>query len=198
LGIQLVYDRNGDGVNNGGSEEEVYFAQRANASATSFTFNRTLGMGTYYIRVLPLLSTGTFSTDYNLTLSGTITSETPVGVDPGSTLATSLSVGTLGNQTVQNYVGTTDASDIYRFNQTTAGNTTFAVSDLSGADSVKLQVITDKDNNGQIDTGETVFAPPSFKRDSNFTRSLPIGVHYLKIERDQITSNTAYTLNLRR
>jgi len=198
LGIQLVYDRNGNGINDGGSQEEVFFGQPANTSATSFTFNRTLGMGTYYIRVLPLSSTGTFSTNYNLNLSGTITPETPVGVDPGSTLATSLSVGTLGNQTVQNYVGTTDASDIYRFNQTTAGNTTFAVSDLSGADNVRLQVITDTNNNGQIDTNEIVFTSASFRTPSNFTRNLPIGVHYLKIEQAQIISNTAYTLNLRR
>jgi hypothetical protein len=197
LGLQLIYDRNANGVYNPGSQEDV-FSSFAASNSSPFSFSRTLGQGIYHLRLSPVNSTGTFSTNYNLTFNAAFAPENPVGVEPGDTLGTAYFVGSLGNVTVQNYVGTPDPVDIYRFTQSSAGNVSFTVSNLNGIDTVRIRVITDSNNNGQVDAGETVFTSPLISSNSTFTRNLGVGQHYLQIEQFDIFKNAAYTLNIRR
>ncbi len=195
LGVQLAYDLNGDGVyNNSLTGGERIGSFSSSTTPSQVTFNRTLGAGTYYIL---LTGTGGFNSAYNLNLSASNFNLTP-NVDIGDTLGTALNIGTITNtQTVQQFVGTTDPVDVYRFNVRTTSNVALNLSGLTGlsGDTVDFELISDRNNNGQIDRPSDIIVAQKTATSSSINRSLTPGTYFVRVARSQPNGNTGYSLS---
>ena len=75
--------------------------------------------------------------------------------DPGSTITTAFDLGNIADlQSLTEFVGSTDTSDIYKFSLTKISNFDLSLTDYDG--DLDLQVIIDSNQNGRIDEGETI------------------------------------------
>ncbi|BBD58390.1 peptidase [Nostoc sp. HK-01] len=146
----------------------------------SESITRTLNAGTYYIRVYPYTS----STNYNLTLSATAVTSTD---GAGNTLATARNIGTLtGSRTFQDFVGSSDTNDYYRFNVTQNSNFNLALSGLSADADVQLL----------NSSGQTIASSVASGLGSELiTRTLGVGTYYVRVYPFS-TGNTNYQLVL--
>jgi trimeric autotransporter adhesin len=78
------------------------------AGSSPEAINRALAAGTYYVRVFPYIG----STNYSLSLTATALAADSAG----NTLAAARNLGVLtGSRAIQEFVGTTDTNDYYRF-----------------------------------------------------------------------------------
>ena len=150
----------------------------ANAGTSAESIVRQVNAGTYYIRVLPYSG----STSYNLNLSATVIPPD----NAGNTLVTARNV-TLSSSTTtfQDWVGSTDANDYYRFNVGTQSNFSLSLTGLTANADVQLLnssggVITTSANTGT--TSESIAS------------LLSTGTYYVRVY--QSSGNTNYSLSL--
>ncbi|AFY42497.1 pre-peptidase C-terminal domain-containing protein [Nostoc sp. PCC 7107] len=149
-------------------------------SSLSESITRTLNAGTYYIRVYPYTS----STNYNLTLSAAAVTLTD---GAGNTLAAARNIGTLtGSRTFQDFVGSSDTNDYYRFNVTQNSNFSLALSGLNADADVQLL-----NSSGQIIASSVA----SGLGTELITRTLATGTYYVRVYPFS-TGNTNYQLVL--
>ncbi|PSF38093.1 hypothetical protein C7H19_06375 [Aphanothece hegewaldii CCALA 016] len=205
LNLEIIYDSNANNINEGGTSEQI-FSRPSNIpdSSNRFGFNRTLGAGTYYVRVFA--SDTTTNTTYNLNFSATTVPMAPAFPDPGEMASTALNIGTLSSNPVflQNFVGAVDPSDIYRFNIVTPSTLNLTLNNLnlvSNIDAPILNLYFDANNNNQIDDGESIESSrPSLNSPFiNLTKSLAAGTYFLRLQQDSTftaASNTRFSLNL--
>jgi Calpain family cysteine protease/Bacterial pre-peptidase C-terminal domain len=140
------------------------------------TISRQLGAGLYYARVFA--NTGV-ETNYNINFTAT--------PDAGNTLATAreFSVGS-GTTTFKDWVGTTDPSDIYRFNLAQNSFVNLRVNGL--AQNVDLELL---DNTGR----RVAFSGNTDKRDETITRQLNGGPYFVRVFSNGAT-NTNYNFSI--
>ncbi|MCX5934263.1 MAG: C2 family cysteine protease, partial [Pseudanabaena sp. LacPavin_0818_WC45_MAG_42_6] len=150
----------------------------ANAGTSAESIVRQVNAGTYYIRVSPYSG----STFYNLNLSATVIPPD----NAGNTLVTARNI-TLGSSTTtfQDWVGSTDANDYYRFNVGTQSNFSLSLTGLTANADVQLLnssggVITTSANTGT--TSESIAS------------LLSTGTYYVRVY--QSGGNTNYSLSL--
>ena len=149
------------------------------------SITRTLNAGTYYIRVFPYSG----DTNYNLSLSAT---PIPIVIPPGggdgapNTLATARNVGTLSTtQTFNDFVGSTDTNDYYKFTVAQSGNFTLALSGLTADADVELLNST----GGLIQR-----AAAGGLSSETISRLLNVGTYYVRVY--PYAGNTNYQLTL--
>ncbi|MGL5834492.1 MAG: FG-GAP repeat domain-containing protein, partial [Waterburya sp.] len=76
--------------------------------------------------------------------------------DPGNNLNTALNIGNLSSLlTYQDFVGTLDGDDFYRFNLTQTSNVSLQLSGLS--DYAYVRLVADSNGNGLYDSGEILY-----------------------------------------
>lgn len=148
-------------------------------SSLSESITRTLNAGNYYVRIYPYSG----STNYNLSLSATAVGS----IDgAGNTLATARNIGILtGSRSFQDFVGTTDTNDYYRFDLTQNSNFSLALSGLSADADVELL-----NSNGQVIASSVT----SGLNSESINRSLATGTYYVRVY--PYSGNTNYQLAL--
>ncbi len=162
-------------------------------SVSSFTpLNRTLGAGNYYVDVVTGSSN---STVYQLDLNATA-SPTTNPTDPGNTANAALNLGTLsGTRIVQDFVGTTDRNDFYRFVLGNISNLNLSLTSLS--EPVVANIFADRNNNGAIEGGEYVANVYAGSGSINaITQNLAPGTYFVDVIQGEQFSNTNYIMSL--
>jgi trimeric autotransporter adhesin len=149
------------------------------AGSNPEAINRFLAVGTYYVRVIPYSG----STNYNLSLTATALPADSVG----NTLLTAKNLGVLtGTRSLQEFVGTTDPNDYYRFTLNSSSYLTLNLNGLSADGDVQL--LNASGQQIAISNGPGVNA-------ENIAASLAAGTYYIRIY-PEVANNTSYTLGL--
>jgi hypothetical protein len=139
-----------------------------------------LGAGTYYIRVKSLRG----NTQYSLTVSASL-------AEPGETSSGSRNVGILsGELRIQDFVGTTDPSDYYKFTLSQISTFNANIDGLSG-NGVEMNLYFDANKNNLIDDGESL----DYGRDGNsISRTMLPGTYFLTVDPYYSSESTEYNL----
>jgi len=188
--VQLIYDSNG----NGQADYNETLASAYGYSSYSNSISKTLGEGTYYIRVYP--NSASDNTIYTLNLSVTPSPAASL-IFPGSTLGTASNIGYLsGNtSTFKNFVGSADANEYYRFSL--AGTSNFNLSLTGLTDYADVQLVYDSNGNGQADSNETLASTSgSSYSPGSISKTLGAGTYYIRVYTNSPSYNTNYNLNL--
>jgi len=188
--VQLIYDSNG----NGQADYNETLASAYGYNSYSDSISKTLGEGTYYIRIYP--NSASDNTNYTLNLSVTPSPAAPL-IFPGSTLGTASNIGYLSSNTstFKNFVGSADANEYYRFSL--AGTSNFNLSLNGLTDSADVQLIYDSNGNGQADYNETLASTSGYSSYSgSISQTLGAGTYYFRVYTNSPSYNTNYTLNL--
>jgi len=188
--VQLIYDSNG----NGQADSNETLASAYGYSSYSNSISKTLGEGTYYIRVYP--SSASDNTSYTLNLSVTPSPAAPL-IFPGNTVGTASDIGTLSSNTstFKNFVGSADSSEYYRFSL--AGTSNFNLSLNGLTDSANAQLIYDNNGNGQVNYDVTLAsAYGSSYSPGSISKTLGAGTYYIHVYTNSSSYNTNYTLDL--
>ena len=173
--VQLL-DSNGNSIT---------YSRRSGSGNESI--NRALAAGTYFVRVYQYSG----NTNYTLNLSTTPPSPSTT---PSNLLPTETDVGILnGTRTFSDAVGSTDTSDIYRFNLGASSNINLTLSGLSNDADVRL--IRDANNNGIVDPNEEIQRSSSGSNYSEgINSSLGAGNYFVQVY--QYSGDTNYNLSL--
>ncbi|MDT9277107.1 MAG: calcium-binding protein [Limnospira sp. PMC 737.11] len=160
------------------------------------SITRSLGAGTYFVRVFPQANRNDIDTRYSLTFEAT-----PTGIvdQAGNTASAALDLGILeGERNFQDFVGTADRNDYYRF--TLAGVRDFNL-DLFGmrqnAD-VELYVGQQK-LDGSWELGNRIERSINLgTTDDSITRSLGAGTYFVRVfpQANRNDIDTRYSLRL--
>ncbi|NJM47408.1 MAG: S8 family serine peptidase [Alkalinema sp. RU_4_3] len=182
--LRLIQDAN----NNGQIEANEVLRVSEFAGTRNDTIElSSLAIGNYFLEV----SAYSGSTNYRLDISA-------AGTDTGSTIATASELGIInGNKTIPGTIGigiNGDPSDLYRFRITNDSNLQI---DLTGLSSdADLYLIQDANNNGLIDTGETlgrsILSGNSPERIS--LNNLRSGTYFVEVS--QYRGQSAYSLSI--
>ncbi|MFB2917914.1 protein kinase domain-containing protein [Aerosakkonema funiforme] len=182
--VALILDRNGNGQVDDG---EVL---NRNADSNSASINTPLGAGNYFIRIYP--SDRNYNTAYTLQVSATEVQTN--STDPGNTLNQALDMGNLKADRIYNdFVGSVDLDDYYRFNLDKTSNFQLSLSGLTKYTYVAL--ILDRNGNGQVDDGE-VLNRSADSNSASINTPLGAGNYFIRIYPSDRNYNTAYTLQV--
>jgi hypothetical protein len=124
------------------------------------------------------------------------TSQTTVSpsADPGNSLSEALDIGNLkGTRTYNEFVGSVDLEDYYRFQLDTTSNLQLDLSGLSAYTYVEL--ILDRNGNGSIDSGE-VLNRDSGSSSASIRTPLGAGTYAIRVYLNAANYNTTYTLQV--
>jgi hypothetical protein len=185
--VELIYDTNGNGQYDTG--EQLY-----SGSSSAFPrgmINQLLAPGNYSVRVST--PNESLNTKYDLELSATSVSASMS--DPGSSASQALDIGnfTGKNGIYQDFVGTGDREDWYRFNVVDNRNLSIYLGGLS--DSVSLEVIFDRNANGLSDVGEAIYNATGNQFSEVFgSTSLEAGNYWTRVYANEAVDNSRYTL----
>ncbi len=182
--VELILDRNG----NGSIDDREVLDRKSNSNSASI--RTPLGAGNYAIRVYP--DNQNYNTTYTLQVSAT---EVPAtSSDPGNTLSEALDMGNLNDErTYNDFVGSVDLNDCYRFKLDTTSNVQVSLSSLSKYTHVEL--ILDRNANGQVDDGE-VLDRRSNSNSASIRMPLGEGTYAIRVYPDDRNYNTTYTLQV--
>jgi len=193
--VQLVRDANNNGLID---SDEVFVSREGSGVTTPARINEDLPVGTYFVRVDPRFG-GNSSTSYEMTLVGN-----PYGgnglPDPGNTLSTARSLGTLsGTTSLKEYIGVLDSDDFYRFTLSNAASlqaTLTISSTASSSPNNNIRLIQDTNNNGLIDSNEILRSGIASFTPASLTRALQAGTYFLQIEPRFSSFSNNYELTL--
>ncbi|MEM1172281.1 MAG: S8 family serine peptidase [Cyanobacteria bacterium P01_H01_bin.35] len=185
--VTLLQDTNNNGFADFG--ETIDFSDAAgNTSEEINLFNLTPGI--YYIEV----SQYSGDTNYDLSLSATPSVNAPL-LNNDNDLINARNIGVLnGNQFWQDFVGTSDSIDYYRFELDTTSDFSLFFSGFSADADVSL--LQDSNNNGLVDFGETIdssLAAGNTSEEINLFNLTP-GTYYVEVS--QFSGDTNYDLTL--
>ncbi len=178
--LQLIKDTNNNLLVDAGET----LATSAHSGTAVESISKSLAAGTYYVRVFKTVAA---STNYTLTLKSD---------SAGNALTTSRNVGTISTAALafKDFVGKDDAADFYKFTLAGAKPFTATLSGLSA--DANLQIIRDANNNGVIDTGDTIGASAKAGSASDtITKTLPAGTYFARVFANGV-AETNYTLSL--
>lgn len=182
--LEIILDRN----QNGQLDEGEILYKESHHSATAI--KRTLGAGTYWLRVYPRDNND--NTTYTLKASAQPVKTNPV--EPGNHLNQALDLGNLQQtKTYNDFVGSVDLADYYRFRLNRAQKVQLSLSKLR--EYVYLELIFDRNNNNQIEQGEVIYQQASISSDE-INQTLATGNYLVRIYPKRPNNNTTYTLKL--
>lgn len=182
--VRLISDINGNGI-----VENNEVVDRA--SGRSGSFFQPLPVGTYFIEVFTELSR---TEPYTLRLTET-SKPGNVFPDPGNSLAQALDLGTLsGQRSLKDYVGDLDELDFYKFTLTQNSNLGIVASGQTS--DANVQIISDQNANGVVDSSEVVEGK-FVRNDDSLSETLPAGAYFIRVARNGSSgSSTQYALAL--
>ncbi len=186
--MRLIFDSNNNGqVDYSETLNSGYGSSYNNASISS-----PLGAGSYFIRIYT--DYGNYNTNYTLGIAATPIPTTTVR-DPGSTLDDAVDIGTVrSSSSIKEFVGSTDRNDYYRFTLASASNLNASLYGLS--DGANVELIFDRNSNGQVDYNETLDSDYGSSYYSGaINRTLGAGTYFFRVYTSS-SENTSYTLNL--
>lgn len=117
--------------------------------------------------------------------------------EPGEILSTARDIGILaGTYANQEFVGTTDPVDLYKFTTNDVANLQARVSSSSAA--TRVELIRDGNSNGLIDEGEILVSDTDFSTPylSSVTEDLPPGTYFIRVAPSSSSGSTPYQLDL--
>ncbi|NER33931.1 MAG: calcium-binding protein [Oscillatoria sp. SIO1A7] len=181
--VDLYLDEN----NNGTVDSGESIGGRFSSSGENESLERTLGAGTYLVRVQ---SSSGSDTRYNLNLSAT-----SIGITDIDGNGQAFNIGLLnGTQIFQDFVGNADGSDFYSF--TLSGVTDFSLFLTGLTQSASVDLYLDENNNGSVDSGESIEGRfSSSGEDESLERSLGAGTYLVRVQSSS-GSDTRYNLSL--
>ena len=154
--------------------------ESSNSASNDETINAQLTAGTYFVRVFAYTSFD--NTEYDLTISTSVTD------DPGNTLdeAKEIVVGE-DPTTFNEWVGSSDRNDYYRFNINDSKNLSLSLSGLSSDADVQL-----------LDDGGSVVAQSTNSGSNSETIEAQIGAgtYYIRVNAYLSLDNTDYSLTI--
>jgi len=184
--VQLLYDRY---LNRLIEEDEIIETGNLGDSGT---FSQDLAPGVYYLNVSTAKTDQAFN--YNLGLSTTFMPIT-LSPDPGENLSSAFKLGSLNNPlAINDFIGVSDAADIYQFNLDTDSNISLNIDGLNGSDIVDAQLIFDGNRNGKIET--EFISSDSSNANIFLGKKLGVGSYYIRVQPATITQGSAYRLSL--
>lgn len=187
--VQLIYDSNA----NGQVDDFDTLRQATGGINANALINSALGAGTYFIRV-NVSDQVTTDTNYNLGVSATATSPT-TPTDPGNTLNTALDIGTLSRTNFDDFVGSADRSDYYRFNIATTSNFRLSLKGLS--DNANAQLIYDSNGNGRVDDIDSLnLSIGGINDNASINSALGAGTYFIRVNVPYGSANTNYNLGI--
>ncbi|MCT7986359.1 pre-peptidase C-terminal domain-containing protein [Laspinema sp. A4] len=192
--VELIKDFNQNGEIDRG-DGDIIRTGVAGSSGNS-NINRPIEAGTYYVRVYPDSSGSNTNYDLRFRFSSK-PSTTPA--NPGNTLNTALDIGVVGTEprSFRDFVGYTDANDIYLFTVNNNSNLNISLGSLT--DTTEIQLIKDFNSNGVIDVGDgdiiTRELADGFSNDS-INQAVEAGTYYLRVFPFSEDYNTNYDLQL--
>ncbi len=154
------------------------------------TIAASLAAGSYYISVQSLKG------NINYNLAALATPATPP-VPPVEGLSSAVDIGVLsGTYTNQDFVGTTDPVDFYKFTLNDVANLQARVTSSSA--NTRVQLIRDGNGNGLVDNDEILASGTNFSSTflSSATQDLPSGAYFIRVEPSNTSASTVYQLNL--
>lgn len=190
--MTLYFDRN---HNNLADSDEIVTSTYSWGDATNLLLD--LPEGTYFLSVNDAGWYGGGNTCYNLTLAQT-PKPSSLSADPPSDSNLAYDLGTLsGNTTAQDYIGSLDNRDFYRFNVTQARPFTATLNNSPYGS--ELYLYADSNNNGFADTSELVayaswYYPYYESSSPTISTSLTPGTYFLLV--NSYSTGSAYTLTL--
>lgn len=165
--VELSKDLNLDG--------EIDNSERLDSDfsiGSDININRAVASGTYFL----LVSQGYINDNTNYTLQLDLSSQpSNLPIDPGNTLATALDLGVLRTNTFRDFVGATDGKDYYRFTLNSNSEVYLTINSLTDSNYAFLQLIQDKNNNGQVDSLDVI------GRTNNISQNLVAGTYFIQI-----------------
>ncbi|MBW4581270.1 MAG: S8 family serine peptidase [Tildeniella nuda ZEHNDER 1965/U140] len=177
--LYLIRDNN----NNGAIDSNDVLAASVAPGTTPDSINVTgLAAGTYFVDVIRYSG----NTTYNLTLTADAA---------GNTLNTARNIGSLYNtQRFNDFVGSADSADFYRFSLSNTSNFSLNLSGLSA--DADAYLIRDANGNGAIDLGEILAASITAGSSSEtiVLNNLAAGSYIVLV--NQFNGNTNYSLQL--
>ncbi|MBE9199986.1 MULTISPECIES: VCBS repeat-containing protein [unclassified Nodularia (in: cyanobacteria)] len=189
----IIYDANNNRLLDGG---ERLYSDTAFPSSNG-TINATLGAGNYLIEVKPntSASSNTYS-GYSLQLGATTTLASILS-DPGNTLNTAYNIGNLrGNRTYNEFVGVVDPVDYYNFSLAATSEISLLLSGVTES-RLKTSIISDANNNGLIDSGETLYTNiAELNSNGTINATLAAGNYFIEVQPDSAITNSNYSLSL--
>lgn len=182
--VRLIRDANGNGSVDSG--EEVARSQLDGTRDEAIVLN-TLAAGTYFAQVYQYSG----NTPYSLNLTATPTFIPPID-NAGNTLLTARNIGELTTaQTFNDFVGTIDTNDFYRFTLSNTSNLVLTLAGLSA--DADLELIQDLNNNGVVNPGELLaWSVAGGNTPERIATGLSAGTYYIRVY--PYSGNTNYTL----
>jgi hypothetical protein len=200
LDIDIYQDKNNNGLIEVGEQLYTDYA----GDSRNGLIETTLGIGTYYMGVTR--SDGYNNTNSSYVLQLLTTAVPPsIPIDPGNTLATAYSIGSINSigsvtttRTYQEFVGNVDPVDYYKFSLT---GTNDVKMNLIGVNQnyLDMDIYQDKNNNGLIEVGEQLYTDyAGDSRNGLIETTLGIGTYYMGVTRSNGYNNTnsSYVLQL--
>ena len=159
--------------------------------------NATLGAGNYFIEVKP--NSANVNSNYALELTATL-SPASIPSDPGNTLNTAYNIGNLTATKIFNeFVGVVDPFDYYRFTLADTSAISLRLNQLTQS-GVYSRIIYDKNNNGLIDSGETLYSgiASTFSNSNNLNINATLGAgnYFIEVKPNSANVNSNYALEL--
>lgn len=183
-----------DANNNGLADFGEGIASASNLGTAKETIIRTLGAGAYLAQINNVFDSNTI---YTLVLSAT---STGIGDIAGNTPIGGFFIDSpIFTRAFDDFVGSADQTDYYRFRLDAVSNFTLSLTNLSQSANVNLY--EDENNNGAIDEGEIITA---LSGDSLFPVAFNIplsaGNYFVSVDNGadaaQLGSDTRYSLKL--
>jgi Calpain family cysteine protease/RTX calcium-binding nonapeptide repeat (4 copies) len=176
--LELLADLNGDGEL---GEDEIIANSLGTKTTSEALENIGLDPGKYFIKVIQYEG----NTTYDLKLDSLVGNPSDRA---GNSLATARNLGTVSEEQVNDFVGTSDTLDYYRVNTLNKGFLD-AFIDRNTSD-IGIRLIRDANNNNQIDPGEVLVTDTNELSFGN----LAAGNYLLEISAK--AGDTNYQLNL--
>ncbi|MEH2022126.1 PPC domain-containing protein [Nostoc sp.] len=151
------------------------------SGTASDSISRNLSAGTYYARVYPY---GGSNTSYNISFAGS-----GVGSDPGNTFGTALDLGEFGSNISRfqnDFVGSSDQFDYYRFSVSEGGNYKVGIDNLAADADLTLYSSNQVFLGSSVNSGTTPDA---------ITRNLTPDTYYARVS-SFAGNNTNYTVTV--
>ena len=189
----IIYDRNSNRLLDRG---ERLYSQTAFVDING-TINATLGAGNYLVEIQRFNSPNNNNySGFSVQLSGT---PTPASIlsDPGNTLNSAYNIGNFnGTRTFKEFVGVVDPVDYYKFSLADTSEISLLLSELT-ENALKTSIISDANNNGLIDSGETLYTDTAqVNSNGTINANLAAGNYLIAVEQDSANTNSNYSLTL--
>ncbi|MDY6803752.1 MAG: pre-peptidase C-terminal domain-containing protein [Cyanobacteriota bacterium] len=190
INVRLILDEN----NNAQIDSaEVLFSDRG-SEGNDGAIDSPLGAGTYFIEVSSRFENS--NTRYNIEFASTPTPSSAPR-DPGNSLNTALNLGDVTGRSgsLNEFVGSADSADFYRFEISETSDLSLLVSGLT--DNVNVRLILDENNNARIDSAEVLFSDRGSEgNDGAIDSPLGAGTYFIEVSSRFENSNTNYTFSL--